>query len=509
MFELSLNGAQFLLTAVIAFIAVCLYSQHKSRVKSAPLPIERPPLADTSSEKGIADQGNIRDNWLARRNRYGSVFRAQEANGAVSVYVGDALALKDILEQPDKFDMGHLHIGASNMWKISEQTGHWFARGGGQTTIQLNSHLLSGSSLASLQQRFVSAVARQLDAVQVGSKKDLFLLATECFFQATLEAMFTQTFPDGQYARYCVWDAELNYFCSGCPSKAAVAARDHFFNLALQQVDEHLSECSLQVREQVVELEIKHNLSHEDALGVVLRTVWLGCTQSPLAGAWLICLLSHHPEKVQTIRTELRQLNTKLGAGTTVQEIASNPDLLKHENLPTLDDLVNELLRVYSAQNIPRFCLQDAVVRTLGPNGIVRKMQFKQGDVLQLLFWNVHDSQLNPQWWPSEKGKGVKYNGTLEPFDETRFEPHRRPSPARLDNNETFRTWTPFGFGSRVCPGRYWAVAEIKAFCLLFFDRFDIHSPGEMPRPDPARWVGVLHALDPMPATFAPNSSTA
>ena len=89
-------------------------------------------------------------------------------------------------------------------------------------------------------------------------------------------------------------------------------------------------------------------------------------------------------------------------------------------------------------------------------------------------------------------------------FDETRFEADRHASTRQLSGtNETMRIWMPFGYGTRICPGRYWAVAEIKAVVVLLLHRFDLSGLGELPRPDPARWFGVLSPLDGMPASIA------
>ena len=80
-----------------------------------------------------------------------------------------------------------------------------------------------------------------------------------------------------------------------------------------------------------------------------------------------------------------------------MDDIVKSLDALKGENLPMLDNMVNELLRVYSAQNVPRMCLKDTIVRGFDGEGRVKQWQFKKGDLLQLLFWNVHDAGLNPQ----------------------------------------------------------------------------------------------------------------
>lgn len=499
------RSVALLLTVLVALLAAYLVFARQSRAasSSSSTSIPPPPLVDN---KLIPDAGNFRDNWLARRARYGSVHRVLEPHGVTIAYLGDVLAIKDVVDQPDRFDIGTLHIGSAPMWRISHETGAWFAHTGGQATVRHSSHLFSGARLATLQHRFVDALARQLDQVEAGTKEDLFSVVAECFFQATFEALFTKSFPRGQYGEFEVWDEELNQFSLGCASERAVKARDHFYRLVSQQVDEHLGECSLQVREQLAELEGKYAICHEDAVAIVLRTAWLGSTQSPLSGGWIVSLLARQPHKVARIREELNKLKAKdAGATASVEEIVKNPDLLKGENLPTLDNIVNELLRVYSAQNVPRTCLKDTVVRMLGPNNSMQHVQFKQGDILQLVYWNVHSAELNPHWWPEKEGVGNKYKGALEKFDETRFEQERRPGNAKV-GGETVKTWTPFGFGARVCPGRFWAVAEIKATVLMFLDRFDVTEAGEMPRPDPKYWLGVLTPQDPMPATITLRS---
>lgn len=504
--QLSLSSPA-LLAAFLAVIASYLLFS-RSKLSSAPSPSssssDAVPLIPLVAD--LPSAGNFRDDFLLRRRTYGSVHRVNEPNGMVNTYIGDPLSIKDIIEQPDIFEMGPLHSGAAPMWRISPTAGQWFAQVGGQATVRHSSHLFSGSRLAALQKRFVEATRRQFDGLKAGRKEDLFATVSELFFEATMEALFTDRWPKGEYKEYERWDAELTPFCIGMASERAIEARNRFWRLTKEQVDEWLSDCSLQAREQLLELENNYSLPHDDAVAVVLRTAWLGSTQSPLSAGWLLCLLSHRPDAIDKIRTELSQLKQKLAMNT--DEIASNPDLLKGENLPTLDNFVNELLRVFSAQSVPRFCHKDTTIRALGPNNTVLHYQVKQGDILQLLYWNVHDASFNPQFWPGGE-QGETYEETLQPFDETRFDDaDRKPPVFRIkEDNETVKTWTPFGYGVRVCPGRYWAVAEIKAFVLMFLQRFDVREMGKLPRPDAGRWLGVLHPKDGMAATLSARSS--
>ncbi len=71
---------------------------------------------------------------------------------------------------------------------------------------------MSGAGLTELQGRFVQALTRGLERVGVGRKEDLFEVVAECCFQATLEALFTEHFPRGQYEVFKAWDGELQLF---------------------------------------------------------------------------------------------------------------------------------------------------------------------------------------------------------------------------------------------------------------------------------------------------------
>ncbi|CBQ69179.1 related to Cytochrome P450 8B1 [Sporisorium reilianum SRZ2] len=487
-FQLSTDPSTLVLTSLVLLL-VTAYLLH-SRPSSPPRPA-RPPLAHPFP----LVPPHSRNLLLAHRSQHGTVFRTASPN---TVYISDALAIKHILDHPALFSVSALHISSAAMWSMSPACAEWFAREGGEVTLRLAARLFSGEWLAALQVRFVDAAARGMDGVQMG-RVEVMEVVAGAFFGATMEALFTPGFDDGLWGVFRMWDAQLHAFCAGTPSADAIEARDRFYGIVEHQLHEHLDECSPQIQHLFRSLCDDHAQTHADAIAIVLRTAWLACTQSPLAAAWLLCILAHHPPKLQRVREEFEHLKHEMHLQNT-QEAVERVELLKAERLPALDRLVNEVLRVYCAQTVPRVCMEDTVVRAMDGGG-VREWQMERGDVVNLLYWCVHDSRLNPQ-------VSETFRGTLQPFDEERFAPDRHSAhTVKLGGtNETVRTWTPFGYGTRMCPGRYWAVAEIKAFVLLFLDRFDLAQPEEMPRPDPERWFGVLSPLDAMPVNLTLRS---
>lgn len=366
-----------------------------SRLLPRSTPLNTPPRPPLAPLPLAAHTPHCRDTLLSHLSRYGSVFRLPHPTlGTSSVYVGDALAIQDVLRQPGAFGVGQLHVQSAGMWRMSARCAAWFAHSGGQDTLQHSARLFSGERLGVLQQRFVRAVARGLDAVEVG-EADLCELSGGLLFRATMEALFTPSFASAHRV-FRAWDGQLASFTAGTPSPEAVAARDSMYSAVEEQLEQHRDECSAQIRDLFDELRQTHAQVHQDAVAVVLRTAWLASTQSPHAAAWLLCILAQQPAKLHRVRDELRKLKNM--AGESTEQLVRRPEWLREVKLPLLDQLVNEVLRVYCAQTVPRLCTAEAVVRVLEEEGgRVREVLMRQGDVVQLMFWNVHSSRLNPQ----------------------------------------------------------------------------------------------------------------
>ena len=309
-----------------------------------------------------------------------------------TILIGDPWTLKDILESPCSFPVGVLHVSSASMWRLSPTCAAWFAGFGGQVTINFLARLFSGSKLTLLQDRFVAALSSHFDSVQNGVD-DVHRLVSRLVFQSTMEALFSSTFPKGLYEEFGLWDGELQEFCSASPSARAVQARDRFYDTVAEQLADRLEECSPQVKELFEAVQDQHGQSHADAVAVVLRTAWLGATQTPLAAGWLACSLAHHLEKMSKVREEVCELMERIGL-ETVEDLAKKPELLKE--LPLLDRLVKELLRLYCKPSVPRVCVKDMVVRAMDGNG-VKKVQLKQGDMLQLVYWNAQECEYSSQ----------------------------------------------------------------------------------------------------------------
>ena len=154
--------------------------------------------------------------------------------------------------------------------------------------------------------------------------------------------------------------------------------------------------------------------------------------------AWMIHLLQRHPEVLQRVRDEVRQ-------------VAPDPAAYRFEQmeqLPYLEACASETMRLKPvAPFIALQALRDTVV---GDVAVPERTQL----------WGVlrHDS-VDEKLFPEPRA-----------FRPERWLADAPPSPAAK------RAAMPFGSGPRMCPGRYLALLEMKMAMAMLLASFDIEA---------------------------------
>ncbi|WP_367871545.1 cytochrome P450 [Luteolibacter sp. Populi] len=145
------------------------------------------------------------------------------------------------------------------------------------------------------------------------------------------------------------------------------------------------------------------------------------------AMAWLLHLVSTHPEAEQKL----------------LEEIAASGDALETGNLaafPYTRRVIEESLRLYpTIWSVGRCCVKDD---ELGGYHI------RRGTNMIIPIFHFHWSE---QWWDEPKK-----------FDPDRFLPERRPSS---------EIYMPFGGGPRSCIGNQFAIQELVIMTVVFLQR--------------------------------------
>ncbi|XP_048380819.2 5-beta-cholestane-3-alpha,7-alpha-diol 12-alpha-hydroxylase [Stegostoma tigrinum] len=213
----------------------------------------------------------------------------------------------------------------------------------------------------------------------------------------------------------------------------------------------------------------------------MLLLLWASQGNTGPSAFWLLLHLARHPEALQAVRAEadnmLRESGQEAGPGKPPVRLTRR----MLQQCPVLDSAVEESMRLAAAPVLIRAVLQDMALRL--HDG--REYRLRRGDRLALF---PHLSlQMDPEIYP-------------EPT-EFRYDRFLQPSGLRKTDfykgGRRLKYFTmPWGAGVSICPGRFFAVNELKQFIflmLIYFD-FELLQPEDaVPPIDRSRWgFGVM-----------------
>jgi len=174
------------------------------------------------------------------------------------------------------------------------------------------------------------------------------------------------------------------------------------------------------------------------------------------AMAWLLHLVSQHPEVEQRLLAEIDARWTE--GGLTFQNIHA---------FTYTRQVIEESLRIYpTIWSIGRRCTQED---ELGGYQVPVGM-----NVVVPIFY-FHWSE---RFWPEP-----------QLFDPSRFSPERRPAPEAM-------IYFPFGAGPRSCIGNHFSLQELMIMTILFHRHFQFRmAPGFVVEPDPLITLRPKHGM--------------
>ncbi|XP_060639456.2 7-alpha-hydroxycholest-4-en-3-one 12-alpha-hydroxylase-like [Anolis sagrei] len=204
-----------------------------------------------------------------------------------------------------------------------------------------------------------------------------------------------------------------------------------------------------------------------------LLLLWASQANTGPATFWIILYLLKHPEAMKAVREELDRVLKETG-----QEVKpGNPFLslsLDKIKTPLLDSAIQETLRLKGSTFIIRGVMEDMEIKL----GDGREYALRKGDSLFLFpYIGLH---MDPEIYPEPQM--YKYDRFINP-DGTKKEFYKN---GKLLKHNIM----PFGGGSTMCPGRYFAVSEMKMFVILMLVYFDmelVNAEEDMPPTDKTR----------------------
>ncbi|XP_005383565.1 PREDICTED: 7-alpha-hydroxycholest-4-en-3-one 12-alpha-hydroxylase [Chinchilla lanigera] len=188
---------------------------------------------------------------------------------------------------------------------------------------------------------------------------------------------------------------------------------------------------------------------------------------------WALLFLLKHPEAMQAVKEEAAQVlhGTKLEAK---QYFTFRISAL--QCTPVLDSVMEETLRLAAAPTLIRVVQEDYTLKMAsGCEYLLRR-----GDKVALFpYLSVHmDPDIHPD--PCT----FKYNRFLNPDGSRKMNFYKAGKKIHHYN-------MPWGSGVSICPGRFFALSEMKLFILLMVTYFDLElvdPDTPVPPKDPRRW---------------------
>jgi len=181
-------------------------------------------------------------------------------------------------------------------------------------------------------------------------------------------------------------------------------------------------------------------LHDADVAGNVLTMLLAGEDTTANTLAWMIYLLSRHPEAMQRARDEVRAVIGAQALPTQYEQLSA---------LPFVEACAHETMRLKPVA--PILIIQAA------RDSVVADIRIPAGQLVMLL---MRPAATDERHFPSART-----------FDPARWLADGAPGRAA---SSAKRVAMPFGAGPRLCPGRYLAVQEIKMVVAMLLGGFEV-----------------------------------
>ncbi|XP_065254851.1 5-beta-cholestane-3-alpha,7-alpha-diol 12-alpha-hydroxylase [Emys orbicularis] len=203
--------------------------------------------------------------------------------------------------------------------------------------------------------------------------------------------------------------------------------------------------------------------------------LWAAQGNTGPSSFWLLLYLMKHPEAMQAVREEVDKVLGEAGQevkpGSPVVNITR--DMLM--KTPVLDSAVEETLRLTAAPILIRAVVEDLNLKMA--NG--REYALRKGDRVALFPYVAvqTDPEVHPEPHTFKYNRFLNQDGTKKDF---------------YKNGKKLKYFNmPWGAGTSICPGRFFAVNEIKLFVFLMLSYYDlelVNEKEEIPPIDVSRW---------------------
>ncbi|KAG9464667.1 hypothetical protein GDO78_019574 [Eleutherodactylus coqui] len=204
--------------------------------------------------------------------------------------------------------------------------------------------------------------------------------------------------------------------------------------------------------------------------------LWASQGNTGPACFWLLLYLMKHPDAMEAVRGEVEKVLKETG-----QQVKPGGPLINLTRdmllkTPIMDSAVEETLRLTAAPVLIRAVKEDMNLKM--SNG--REYAIRKGDRVALFPYTAvqMDQEVHPEPEKFKYNRFLNEDGTKK----TDF----------FKNGQRLKFFTmPWGAGTTICPGRFFATNELKQFIFLMLSYFEfelVNPKEEIPGIDQNRW---------------------
>ncbi|XP_075411685.1 7-alpha-hydroxycholest-4-en-3-one 12-alpha-hydroxylase [Tenrec ecaudatus] len=201
--------------------------------------------------------------------------------------------------------------------------------------------------------------------------------------------------------------------------------------------------------------------------------LWASQGNTGPASFWALLFLLKHPDAMRAVKEEATKVLGEASLEAT-QSFCCDPGVLKHT--PVLDSVMEESLRLGASPTLLRAVQVDFNLKMAGGEEYL----LRRGDKVALFpYLSV---QMDPEIHPEPTT--FKYDRFLNPDGTRKVDFRKRGKKIAYYN-------MPWGAGVSMCPGRHFALSEMKLFILLMVTYFEmemVDPDAPVPPVDPRRW---------------------
>ncbi|XP_028987932.1 cytochrome P450 7B1 isoform X2 [Betta splendens] len=420
---------------------------------------------------------------------HGDVFTVHIA-GKYMTFILDPLVYPNVIKQSRQLDFHEFSNKVSPVTFGYPPVDHRFP--GLKEDISRTFKLLQGDSLTPLTESMMGnlmMVLRQDHLEEGGGWRScsMFQFCYAIMFEATFLTMYGGPAPGQRHSgmdqlreNFIKFDnmfplliAQIPIWLLGRTS----ANREMLLNYLLPKKLSHWTNTSQFIKRRSELFDRYDSLRDIDKAAHHFAVLWASAGNTTPATFWAMYYLVSHPEALQVVRQELHDVLKLSGVEFSGSEdVALSREQL--DRLLCLESSINESLRLCSSSMNIRVAQEDFSLRL----DAERSVDVRKGDVVTLYPKRMH---LDPDIYPDP-----------ETF---RFDRYMQDGAEKTDfykDGQKLKYYLmPFGSGSTMCPGRYFALNEIKQFLSLLLLYFDLELEEGQARAtlDPGRaGLGIL-----------------